>query len=289
MIADGPLNGVPFAALRADPDRTRILERFVVGYAPSLTLALHAPRSPAATARRVAVISDPVYARDDSRLRLATAADDSSLSRRGPAPVAASCTRLPYSALEARAVARALGADRTLELSGFDATPARVLDLTDRTAGRAALRDPRDCTPRFTRAVRVVPEPVLRRRRRSAQCSLSADEIWRSGLHADLVVLSGCATGDGSAVRGEGVLGLTYAFLANGSRTVVASLWPIQDASTASFMNEFYDAYRESGNAADALRQAQLHVRNGVPGRVSWCAPTHFPEIYVSKFFKEPR
>ena len=96
------------------------------------------------------------------------------------------------------------------------------------------------------------------------QSSLSADEIWRSGLHADLVVLSGCATGDGSAVRGEGVLGLTYAFLANGSRTVVASLWPIQDASTARLMNEFYNAYRSSGNAADALRQAQLRVRNGV-------------------------
>ena len=55
------------------------------------------------------------------------------------------------------------------------------------------------------------------------------------------------------------------AFLANGSRTVVASLWPIQDASTAKLMNEFYNAYRASGNAADALRQAQLRaVRNGV-------------------------
>ena len=92
---------------------------------------------------------------------------------------------------------------------------------------------------------------------------LTADQIARSGLHADLVVLSGCATGDGGAVRGEGVLGLTYAFLANGSRTVVASLWSIQDASTARLMKEFYDSYRTTGRAADAMRSAQLRMRDG--------------------------
>jgi CHAT domain-containing protein len=75
------------------------------------------------------------------------------------------------------------------------------------------------------------------------------------------VVLSGCATGDGSALRGEGVLGLTYGFLANGTRSVVAALWPIEDASTARFMKEFYVAYRQSGRAADALRIAQLRTR----------------------------
>ena len=96
-----------------------------------------------------------------------------------------------------------------------------------------------------------------------AESRLTADEISRTGLRADLVVLSACATGDGGAVRGEGVLGLTYAFLANGSRSVVASLWPIQDASTARFMKEFYDAYRKTGRAADALRAAQLHERSG--------------------------
>jgi CHAT domain-containing protein/tetratricopeptide (TPR) repeat protein len=263
VIADGPLNGVPFAALRADPDGPQILERFVVGYAPSLTLALHAPRSPAAPHRRVAVISDPVYARDDSRLRLATAADDSAFRGEDRLP-SRRFTRLPYSAVEARAVTRALGADRTLELSGFDATPARVLDLTAEPLAvlhfathAIARRDSPQQSALYLSQYSADGAPA-------GQSSLSADEIWRSGLHADLVVLSGCATGDGSAVRGEGVLGLTYAFLANGSRTVVASLWPIQDASTARLMNEFYNAYRASGNAADALRHAQLRVRNGV-------------------------
>jgi CHAT domain-containing protein len=97
---------------------------------------------------------------------------------------------------------------------------------------------------------------------------LTANDITRSGLHAGVVVLSGCATGDGSALRGEGVLGLTYGFLANGSRSVVASLWPVEDASTARFINEFYRAYRTTGRAADALRSAQLHSRGSAAAPV---------------------
>ena len=101
---------------------------------------------------------------------------------------------------------------------------------------------------------------------------LTADDIARSGLRADVVVLSGCATGDGRELRGEGVLGLTYGFLANGSHTVIASLWPVEDALTARFMEEFYAAYRVSGRAADALRMAQLRTRGtrGVRGLVEF-------------------
>jgi CHAT domain-containing protein len=76
------------------------------------------------------------------------------------------------------------------------------------------------------------------------------------------VVLSGCATGDGSELRGEGVLGLTYGFLANGSGAVIASLWPIEDASTARFMKEFYAAYRAKPDPAEALRLAQQRSRD---------------------------
>ena len=83
-----------------------------------------------------------------------------------------------------------------------------------------------------------------------------------------MVVLSGCATGDGRELRGEGVLGLTYGFLANGSHTVVASLWPVEDALTARFMEEFYTAYRATGRAADALRTAQLRTRAGANSSV---------------------
>ena len=81
------------------------------------------------------------------------------------------------------------------------------------------------------------------------------------------MVLSGCATGDGRELRGEGVLGLTYGFLANGSHTVVASLWPVEDALTARFMEEFYAAYRSSGSAPQSTaHRAAAHARNVGPG-----------------------
>jgi CHAT domain-containing protein len=98
---------------------------------------------------------------------------------------------------------------------------------------------------------------------------LTLEDIARSGLRADIVVLSGCATGDGRELRGEGVIGLTYGFLANGSHTVVASLWPVEDALTARFMEDFYAAYRTSGNAPQALRIAQLRAR-GASGPAVW-------------------
>ena len=106
--------------------------------------------------------------------------------------------------------------------------------------------------------------------RRCANDRLTLDDIARSGLRADVVVLSGCATGDGRELRGEGVLGLTYGFLANGSHTVVASLWPVEDALTARFMEEFYAAYRVvRPQRADALRIAQLRAR-GTSGPAVW-------------------
>ena len=49
---------------------------------------------------------------------------------------------------------------------------------------------------------------------------------------------------------------------------MVAALWPIEDASTARFMNEFYLAYRLSGRTADALRTAQLRTRGSAKAAV---------------------
>ena len=263
VIADGPLNGIPFAALQpaAAAGSGILVERFVIAYAPSLALAMHAPAQPAGATARVAVISDPVYAHDDSRLRLATAGDASSF-RSGERP-RDRLTRLPYSALEGRTVARAFAGRDMIEISGFDATPKRVLELRSQPlsvlhfATHALVR--RDAPEQSALYLSEYGASGAA----NAESRLTADEISRTGLRADLVVLSACATGDGGAVRGEGVLGLTYAFLANGSRSVVASLWPIQDASTARFMKEFYDAYRKTGRAADALRAAQLHERTG--------------------------
>lgn len=270
VISDGPLNGVPFAALPSQGTGQLLLDRFVLSYAPSLSLVLEKGRTPVSQSGLVAVISDPVYAPDDRRLRLAGGGPGGTY-RGPPLPRPDNLTRLPYSAMEASAVTTALGKTDTVELSGFDATrektvalaskPLRVLHFATHAVAR---RDAPEQSALYLTEYLPDGTPLTANR-------LSATDIQRSGLRADLVVLSGCATGDGSELRGEGVLGLTYGFLANGSRAVVAALWPIEDSSTARFMGEFYRAYRTSGRAADALRTAQQRTR-GTAASAVWAS-----------------
>jgi CHAT domain-containing protein/tetratricopeptide (TPR) repeat protein len=262
VIPDGPLNGVPFAALPAGAGPNDLMvDRFVLGYAPSLSLALGAPRGTPQQHARVAVVSDPVYAPDDRRLRLALGSNGGTL--RGPRESSSNnLTRLPYSALEARAVLKALGSTNAITLDGFEATPPRVLGLPSQELAvlhfathAMARRDSPEQSALYLSEYAADGSFLPNSR-------ITVGEIARSGLRADVVVLSGCATGDGGELRGEGVLGLTYGFLANGSRAVVASLWPIEDASTARFMSEFYGAYRAKAHPAEALRRAQLRTRD---------------------------
>ena len=92
---------------------------------------------------------------------------------------------------------------------------------------------------------------------------LSAADVFGLRLSADLVVLSGCRTGLGKVVAGEGVVGLTRAFLHAGATQVVASLWPVDDAATAELMRRFYEGMlgKRRLSPAAALREAQLAVR----------------------------
>jgi CHAT domain-containing protein/tetratricopeptide (TPR) repeat protein len=269
ILPDGPLNGLPFAALPIPHGESRelLVDRFVVTAAPSLALSLHAAPASGEHAR-VAVISDPVYTADDRRLAVAPG---DGANYRGAEPAADRFARLPYSAIEARAVVRAFAGMEVIELAGFNATARRVVELPSRDLGVLHF-----ATHAVTR--RDVPEQsALLLSEYAADGTslpvdrLTAEDITRTGLRADIVVLSGCATGDGRELRGEGVLGLTYRFLANGSSTVVASLWPVEDALTARFMEEFYTAYRATGRAPDALRTAQLRTR-GTAAAAVWAS-----------------
>jgi CHAT domain-containing protein len=79
-------------------------------------------------------------------------------------------------------------------------------------------------------------------------------------LRADLVVLSACDTGLGAELAGAGLVGLTYAFQYAGARSVVASLWPVSDRSTAPLMRAFHERLRRGERPAEALRAAQLEL-----------------------------
>jgi len=82
-------------------------------------------------------------------------------------------------------------------------------------------------------------------------------EILTLPLENPMIVLSACESALGRLERGEGVVGLTRSFLGAGAQGVVASLWPVSDASTATLMAEFYDSMWNERSAAIALRDAR--------------------------------
>jgi CHAT domain-containing protein len=106
------------------------------------------------------------------------------------------------------------------------------------------------------------------RRRAGGQAGSAIDSIvlhasdvavWK--LDARLVVLSSCESAGGRILSGEGVQGLSSAFLAAGVPAVVATLWPVDDRATADLMAEFYAALDEGQSASAALEAAQNALR----------------------------
>jgi CHAT domain-containing protein len=87
---------------------------------------------------------------------------------------------------------------------------------------------------------------------------LRVAEIAALRVPARLAVLAACDTGLGPELRGEGVLGLTRAFLNAGLEQVVVTLWPVSDQSTGRLMPQFYKELLGGARAGAALRSAQL-------------------------------
>jgi CHAT domain-containing protein len=81
-------------------------------------------------------------------------------------------------------------------------------------------------------------------------------------LKASLVVLSACETGLGKLSSGDELVGLTRAFIYAGTPSVIASLWNVEDSSTAQVMASFYKNLKTM-TKVEALRQAQLNLIRG--------------------------
>jgi CHAT domain-containing protein len=96
--------------------------------------------------------------------------------------------------------------------------------------------------------------------------SLTAREIMKVPLDASLVTLSSCRSAGARAYSGEGLVGLTWAFLQAGARNVVAGLWDVDDESTSKLMSRMYGDLTRGVPPEDALRAAQLSLlRSGYP------------------------
>ena len=89
---------------------------------------------------------------------------------------------------------------------------------------------------------------------------LDVREISELDLDCDLVVVSACQTGRGKLLSGEGVIGLSRAFLYAGARSVIVSLWNVTDNSTGQLMKSFYQQVTDGLSNAAALRRAKLRM-----------------------------
>ena len=90
---------------------------------------------------------------------------------------------------------------------------------------------------------------------------LTFSEIVELELNADLVTLSACKTGLGVLVPGEGVIGLSKAFMFAGARSLIVSLWEVSDSSTALLMEEFYRLLSQGISKVEALAKAKVYLR----------------------------
>ncbi|HET8648142.1 MAG TPA: CHAT domain-containing protein, partial [Vicinamibacteria bacterium] len=181
-------------------------------------------------------------------------------------------SRLPFSRREAAEIARLLPRGSLLSATDFDADRALVTE--------GALRD--------RRLIHVATHGLLNTEHpdlsglvlslvdssgRAQDGFLRMQEIYNLRLDADLVVLSACQTALGREIRGEGLVGLTRGFLYAGARAVVATLWQVDDESTAELMKRFYRGLlKENRRPAEALRQAQLEISRSR----RWSAPFYW-------------
>lgn len=101
--------------------------------------------------------------------------------------------------------------------------------------------------------------------------ALELDQVVALDLKkTSLVVLSGCQSQAGKRSRNDDVVGLTRAFIYAGSSSVIASLWSVDDEATRALMVSFYTHLKRGLGKAQALRAAQIEVRQKYPNPYYW-------------------
>ena len=268
VVADGALQLVPFGALR-DGAGQYLAQRFAVAATPSLSLALWSRGARQAPEQSALIVAAP----DTGAVELPTGDGGERgayipirgmyLPIRGAynpirgeggvsdALLAMASVPLPGAKAEGEQLAQQLAGAELL--TGAAATKAALLQagstadiLHIATHGYA---DPE--VPEFSGVLLAGTGPE------QPYEVLTAQEVYLWDLRARLVTLSACQTGLGQTVEGEGLLGLTRAFIYAGAQDVLCSLWPVSDESTAKLMTGLYAALQQGATVEAALQQAQ--------------------------------
>lgn len=279
--ADAKLDG-PEDSLASQP---YLGKKYDFSYAPSASVLVALKgirRNPSSAQRPLLAFGDPAFQSTPAPSQLA-------LSTRGAyTKMGVGFDRLPYSAEEVRAILAVYGIspESSSVYLGSNATKRALLGLdlsqyrTLHFATHAVMGD----------EVRWINQPALIFSPDSTGAPdtdlLKMSEIFNLRLKADLVVLSACETARGKMSRGEGIVGLTSAFLFAGSRSVVASLWEVSDESTSLFMESFYKGLKSGLSKPDALRRARLEtmrkqIKSAVTGEQQSLASPFFWAPFV--------
>jgi len=300
IVADGALQYIPFGALRTPQGLPLIAEHEIVNLPSASTLAVlrkeTAARKPAPM--QVAVLADPVFDASDERLKpaavndpqkkdppqnensTAATADDSAtdLLTRSAADMGMTTKgviylpRLLSTRQEAKSILAAAAAGQSLQALDFDASRA-----TATSPALAQYRIVHFATHGLLNSTH--PElsglvlSLVDQKGKPQNGFLGLQDIYNLNLPADLVVLSACETGLGQEIQGEGLVGMTRAFMYAGAPRVVASLWRVPDRATAELMKQFYAGMLGEGlRPAAALRKAQLTLSK----EKRWSAPYYW-------------
>ncbi len=290
VVADGALSYIPFEVLLKTSDTgdfsslNYLVKSNEVVYAPSASVvgAIKQQRTKNAS-RAMLIIADPVFNSNDARAQKRPAAPPSDADVRGLgiqsalADVSGSAPPAPSGQMEGLPLARLNGtrteADQISKLAKASGGQADVwLDL-DANEDNLGARD----ISKY-RIIHVATHGLLNAERpqftgvvlslvgnKTHDGFVRTDEVFNLHLGSPLVMLSACETGLGKEKRGEGVMGLTRAFMYAGAPTVGVSLWSVADKSTADLMTDFYKRLltSEGTTSSSALRGAQLAMISG--------------------------
>lgn len=242
IIPDGVLWRVPFHVLQ-DARGRHLIERVELFYAPSMSvlqLAAHRRRK-VQPARQLVAFGNPLI-EGKTRSELREMYRDSTLGA------------LPDAEAEVAAIARIHGRSNSRVYVGAEAREAsfkseagqgRILHVA--THG---LVD--DSAPMFS--------ALLLTASGKEDGFLEARELGALDLSAEVAVLAACDTARGRITHGEGVIGLSWAFLAAGVPTTVVSQWKAESKATAALMIELHRGLAAHNSPTRALRQAQLKL-----------------------------
>ena len=278
VVADGSLHLVPFAVLPQGDQP--LLERHQLLQLPSSSSLALLQRQPSSRPASIAILADPIFSSDDSRVRVFAPAKPPSTAPPNPVDLRAlslsrAAATLSTNPLKPQPWAPLPGTRREAEAIQRLFPPQQAMVALDEQANLHWAQDPKlarySILHLATHGIFNTQEPALSglvlslvdREGKPQDGFLQLADVFNLKLAADLVVLSACETGLAEQVKGEGLVGLTRGFLYAGSSRVLVSLWKVDDAATAKFMEYFYKALLQRRlPPSQALVAAQQQLRS---------------------------